>query len=684
MIKNVNGLPFYFTFTAMKIIRDLADLPRFRNAVVTTGSFDGVHSGHQKILSRIKQLATKYDGESVVITFDPHPREVIYPRDESLRLLTSTEEKLHYLEKYGVDNAVILPFTVEFSQLSAREYVETFLIEHFAPRCLVVGYNHQFGLNREGDFTLLQQYADDRQFDLVRIDKFEIRNIAISSSRIREAIVNGKVEIANQALNHRYRICGEVIHGEKVGNTIGYPTANLALSSNKKLLPPTGVYAAYTYIEGVRHQSMLYIGHRPTVNTVDELSIEVHILDFDHEIYESDIDVDLVSYIRPDQKLEDLEKLREAIDQDKRDVLTALEQEQIISTAAVGLVALNYNGEEVLKKYMPSWIQNNSEQTSIYVADNGSEDGSVDFILSHYPEIGLLQFDENHGFAGGYNRALQNIDHKYFALINTDVEVSPNWLDPIIRFMEQNEEVAVCQPKILSATLRDHFEYAGGCGGFMDVIGYPFCAGRILNTVERDEGQYDNIMDIFWSSGASFVIRAEVFHAAGGFDEDYFAHQEEIDLCWTLKRAGHRIVCIPESVVYHEGGATLPYDNPRKVYLNFRNNMATLVKHLPLVRLCFTLPIRILLDILACINFLSHGKTGNAIAVVKAYFHFLGWLPSLIRKRKKLKKLVNRIAVGPSNYLGWFKLSIIAHYYLMAQRTFTSITTTGNVSQKKV
>ncbi|MDX1477452.1 MAG: bifunctional riboflavin kinase/FAD synthetase [Saprospiraceae bacterium] len=668
----------------MNIIRDLADLPRFRNAVVTTGSFDGVHAGHQKILARIQQLAREYDGESVVITFDPHPREVIYPRDDSLRLLTSTSEKLTYLKQYGVDNAVILPFTIEFSQMLAREYIERFLIEKFQPRCLVVGYNHQFGLNREGDFQLLQEYAGAGHFDLVRIDKHEIESIAISSSRIREAITAGQIEQANQALNHRYLLRGEVVHGEKIGKQIGYPTANLKLTSPKKLLPPAGIYAAFTWIDGVRHDSMLYIGNRPTVQRSDALSIEVHILDFDDQIYETEIDVELVRFMRPDRKLEDLEQLRAAIDADRNAVLDALHAESRNSATPIGVVALNYNGVALLQQYLTGWQRGSGQLATVYVADNASSDTSRAWLAQAHPDVAVIKMSENHGFAGGYNRALQHVNHKYLALINTDVEVTTGWLDPIYQFMEQHPDVAICQPKILAASRRDHFEYAGGCGGFLDIIGYPFCAGRILNEVEADRGQYDHLSDIFWSSGAAFVIRSEVFHGAGGFDQDYFAHQEEIDLCWTIKRAGYRIVSVPQSVVYHVGGVTLPYDNPRKVYLNFRNNVATLVKHLPWPRLVLTLVIRCMLDMMAAVNFMTQGKLNNALAVVKGYLHVIGWFPGLLRKRKALHRRIREMAVGPANMTGWLNVSILAQYYLMARRTFSAITDSAHVGQSEI
>lgn len=667
----------------MNIFRDLAKLPAFHNAVITTGSFDGVHIGHQKIFAKIRQLAANLQGESVVVTFDPHPRQVIYPKDTSLRLLTTIDEKLSYFRKYGVDNAVILPFTVEFSQLGPREYVEKFLLGRFKPKCMVLGYDHRFGLNRAGDFDLLQSYAENNDFQLVRIDEQEINDITISSTRIRVALGLGDVRTANALLGHPYLMRGTVVHGNKIGQKMGYPTANLRVPVNNKLLPKSGVYAARAHLAGEQYDGMLYIGTRPSLSAKRDISIEIHLFDFTGEIYGEHIDVELIDYVRDDMVLADLRALRAQIDEDRKAVRDILRRVDRASEPHTAVVALNYNGREVLEKYLPSFSHHGDTATTTYVADNKSDDDSVPFVRSQFPGIRVIQLDKNYGFAAGYNRALDGLEEKYIALVNTDIELTKGWLDPIISILEQNPDVAVCQPKIRDAKNRRMFEYAGACGGFIDALGYPFCIGRILNDIEEDRGQYNHTREIFWSSGAAFVIRRELFEQAGGFDSDYFAHQEEIDLCWTLKRAGYRIMVVPQSIVYHEGGATLPYNNPRKVFLNFRNNIATMVKQLPGWRLILTLPVRLILDLLACINFLTQLKFRNALAVIQAYGALLLWLPRLLQKRYALNERLRNIRIGPPTTEGWMQGSILMHYYFFAHRVFSQIMPSQHVQGKK-
>lgn len=659
----------------MNIYRDLTGLPEFRNAIVTTGSFDGVHAGHQKILFKIRQLAAAYGGESVVITFDPHPREVIYPKDSTLRLLTSTEEKLSYLERYGMDNAVILPFTVEFSQLSAREYVESFLIKRFSPKCLVLGYDHRFGLNRAGNFELLRNYADQGAFNLVRIEKQEIDNITISSTKIRQAIANGDIKSANALLGHPYLIRGTVVHGQKLGAELGYPTANLKPDSAKKLLPKPGVYAAYVSLEETRCHGMLYIGTRPSIaSTREEMSIEAHIFNFDKEIYGEKLDLELLDFVRDDKTFESLDALRTQIDEDRKVVESRIANDKLSKQPEVAVTVLNYNGRDVLERYLPSFINTQTEHTAIYLVDNGSTDDSVEFAEEEYPGVHVIRLPKNFGFAQGYNMAVDHLREKYLALVNSDVELTEGWLEPIIDLMESNPDIAVCQPKIRDAKNRHFFEYAGGCGGLMDILGYPFCIGRVLSEIEEDVGQYDMVREIFWSSGAAFVIRRELFELAGGFDGDYFAHQEEIDLCWTLKRAGYKIVAVPQSVIYHEGGAALPYDSPGKVFLNFRNNLATLCKHLPWPRLIVTIPLRLVLDTLAAVHFLTRRKSGNAWAVIRAYGMFLQWVPALLAKRRITSGRIRAMQISSPSFAGWLRRSILINFYLLGNRTFASIT----------
>ncbi|RLD20700.1 MAG: bifunctional riboflavin kinase/FAD synthetase, partial [Bacteroidetes bacterium] len=644
------------------------------NAVITTGSFDGVHVGHQKIFSRIKDLTEFYHGESVVITFDPHPRQVIYPNDDTLRLLTSTDEKIKYFRKFGINNVVVLPFTIEFSQQQAREYVEKFLIEKFRPKCLVVGYDHRFGLNREGNYDLLKQYADRKEFDLVKIDKQEIRDITVSSTKIRNALLHGEMEIATVLLAHPYNICGTVVHGQKLGQKLGYPTANILLDNPIKLLPPEGIYAVHAHVNGAQHGGMLYIGKRPTVTPVQKsLSIEVHLFDFEDDIYDCPIELDLLSFVREDQEMTDLEELQKAIANDEKHVRQVLEDYRPTeSSEKVAIVALNYNGANVLPIYLPSF-EKYGGQADIYIADNGSTDESIAIVNSQFSSMRMIELPENYGYAGGYNKALENLDYKYLALINTDIELTEGWLEPLIDVLESNPDIAAVQPKIRAAKKRDTFEYAGGCGGYMDRLGYPFCAGRILDDLEVDSGQYDRSASIFWASGAAFVIRSDVFYALGGFDGDYFAHMEEIDLCWRIHRAGFDIVYVPESIVYHEGGATLPYKSARKIFLNFRNNLATLIKNLPFYKLALVIPIRIALDALAGVHFIVKGQFGNSWAIVRAYFALFSWLPSLMRKKKIERQQIADISIGPETKSGWYQGSILWQYYIGGKKTFSTL-----------
>ncbi|MDE6654903.1 MAG: glycosyltransferase family 2 protein, partial [Muribaculaceae bacterium] len=250
--------------------------------------------------------------------------------------------------------------------------------------------------------------------------------------------------------------------------------------------------------------------------------------------------------------------------------------------AKVAVVILNWNGEKLLKEFLPKVIENsNCEIGRIIVADNGSTDGSVDLIENDFPEVEIMRFDENHGFAGGYNLALSKVDEKYAVLLNSDVAPGKEWLDTLYYYMETHHRTGACQPKILSYKEPEKFEYAGACGGFIDKHGYTYCRGRIFDTCERDNGQYDTIMKVFWATGAALMVRTELYHKAGGLDESFFAHMEEIDLCWRIQLAGYDIAVVPKSVVYHLGGGSLPASNPKKTYLNFRNNLLMLHKNLP-------------------------------------------------------------------------------------------------------
>ena len=283
----------------------------------------------------------------------------------------------------------------------------------------------------------------------------------------------------------------------------------------------------------------------------------------------------------------------------------------------VTVAILNYNGEEMLGRFLPSVLQN-SPGARIVVADNASTDGSVAFMKEHFPGVGLILLDRNYGFAEGYNRVMEHVDTEYVLLLNSDVEVTPGWLEPLVAALDADENVVACQPKVLDYKRKSHFEYAGAAGGFIDRYGYPFCRGRIFDAVEEDKGQYDTVADIFWATGAALFVRTAAYRDAGGLDGRFFAHMEEIDLCWRLRARGHRIVCVPASTVYHVGGATLSVGNPRKSYLNFRNNLLMLYKNLPADELCRVMAVRCVLDYVAAFRFALGGSWAHCKAVVEA------------------------------------------------------------------
>lgn len=300
----------------------------------------------------------------------------------------------------------------------------------------------------------------------------------------------------------------------------------------------------------------------------------------------------------------------------------------------ISVVILNWNGSAMLQRFLPSVIRY-SEEAEIIVADNGSTDHSIDILREKFPSVRILPFRENYGFAEGYNRAIQQIETPYVLLLNDDVEVTPHWLQPLLAFMNHHPEVAACQPKILSETQRELFEYAGACGGFIDHLGYPYCRGRIFNHVEKDQGQYDQVCPIFWATGAALLVRTDVYRKEGGLDKRFFAHMEEIDFCWRLRSRNYGIYCIPQSTVYHVGGGTLPKSHPRKTFLNFRNNLLMLYKNLPEERLNFTLRIRYLLDLIAALKMLLSGQAKESMAIVKALRTFFKIRHDFDRQREE-------------------------------------------------
>lgn len=333
------------------------------------------------------------------------------------------------------------------------------------------------------------------------------------------------------------------------------------------------------------------------------------------------------------------------------------------------IVILNWNGLRWLQKFLGVAVSCSTDQeTVVYVADNGSTDGSSEWVKGSFRNVRIIKLEKNHGFADGYNLALSQIEAKYYVLLNSDVEVTSGWLKPLIRYMDDNPDVGSCQPKIMAYQNRKYFEYAGAAGGFIDKFGYTFCRGRIFSHIEKDIGQYDNIADIFWSTGACMVVRAEVWRRCGGFDGDFFAHMEEIDFCWRLHKAGYRVVCVPDSIVYHVGGGMLPYESEFKTYLNFRNNLFMLHKNLPDIGLGSAMLIRRALDGLAALMFLLKGKFRNVKAVWNAHRDYYNSLDDLKRKRALNREMT---VSYPGNLI--YNRSIIFQYYIGNRKTFSRL-----------
>ncbi len=335
----------------------------------------------------------------------------------------------------------------------------------------------------------------------------------------------------------------------------------------------------------------------------------------------------------------------------------------------IAIVILNWNGEKYLEKFLPSVLKYSSIPGSeIVIADNGSTDGSVPFLKEHYPSLGLLVFDKNYGFASGYNKALNEIEADYFILLNSDVEVTENWIMPMVELLENNSDVAACMPKIRSLVRKEFFEYAGAAGGFIDRFGYAFCRGRLFNFLERDEGQYDQPVNVFWATGACLCIKSGAFKKSGGFDERFFAHMEEIDLCWRLQNAGFRIMMCPQSLVFHLGGGALPSENPYKVFLNFRNNLLMLFKNLKCSELLLKFPIRIMLDWISVLKFLFSLKIGHAFAVIRAHLLVFILLPTYINLRKGVTTRKSF-----SQLRGVFRGSIVWNFFVLQRKRYSDL-----------
>lgn len=333
---------------------------------------------------------------------------------------------------------------------------------------------------------------------------------------------------------------------------------------------------------------------------------------------------------------------------------------------SVAIVILNWNGKSFLEKFIPSVLKTMYDNKRVIVADNASSDDSVQYLQHHFPSVEIIQNESNFGFAKGYNKALSKVDADYYVLLNSDVEVTVNWVSPIIHLMESDKSIAACQPKILAYNDKSMFEYAGASGGWIDNFGYPFMRGRVFDDCEKDKGQYDNAQACFWASGAALFVRAKNYQQAGGLDEYFFAHQEEIDLCWRLQLAGYKIYVQPASVVYHVGGGTLPKGNSRKTFLNFRNNLIMLYKNLPGGVAIWKIPVRMMLDAVAAWKSLLVGDAGYFIAVAKAHMHFIKWI--FTGKRFKT------VTTGKAKMLhGKYHGCIVWDYFIKKEKTFSEI-----------
>lgn len=335
---------------------------------------------------------------------------------------------------------------------------------------------------------------------------------------------------------------------------------------------------------------------------------------------------------------------------------------------SVAVVILNWNGRKFLEQFLPSVLQTVYPNFSVVVADNASTDDSLKFLQNHYPQVSIIQNPDNEGFARGYNLALKNVKADYYVLLNSDVEVTPGWMGSVVALMESDLQIAACQPKVLSYHEKNVFEYAGASGGWIDYLGYPFSRGRVFDVCEADEGQYEDAVPCFWATGAAFFVRSNLFHEMRGFDPFFFAHQEEIDLCWRMQLAGYKVYVQPASIVFHVGGGTLPKGDSLKTFLNFRNNLIMMFKNYHRPNMYWILPMRILLDAIAAWKNLLAGDGGFFKAVFRAHLHFLKWVLS-----GKLRKESIFPAKRGRPMIGWYTGSVVYNYFLQGKKLFSQI-----------
>lgn len=339
----------------------------------------------------------------------------------------------------------------------------------------------------------------------------------------------------------------------------------------------------------------------------------------------------------------------------------------------VAIVILSWNGWSYLSEFLPSVLATTYSKARIIVADNASTDGSVANLREQFPTVEVITLPENYGFAKGYNKALQQVNADYYVLLNQDVAIDPGWIDPLVAALEADNSIAAAQPKLRAFYQKDHFEYAGAAGGYMDRFAYTFCRGRLFDTLEKDEGQYDTPSEIFWASGAALFIRAPLYHQLGGLDGDFFAHMEEIDLCWRLKEAGYKIVYVPDSVVYHVGGGSLPQGNPRKTFLNFRNNLVMAWKNWPTSALWWKWPLRLVLDGVAALKALASRDFATIGAIFKAHWTIFLHPNKWLNKRKPTQQLIAKHRIGPRNTSGYYKGWIVWAYFVQGKKKFDQL-----------
>ncbi|RYD77586.1 MAG: glycosyltransferase family 2 protein [Sphingobacteriales bacterium] len=347
-------------------------------------------------------------------------------------------------------------------------------------------------------------------------------------------------------------------------------------------------------------------------------------------------------------------------------LITTNNEQSYIPKLAV--VVLSYNGKSLLEKFLPPIIATKTSYSEIYVVDNASTDGTYEFIQQNFPQVKLIRLEINKGFTNGYVQSLPQIKAEYYALVSSDVEVSEGWIDPVINLMDSDKSIGLVQPKIKSYNQKTHFEYSGAGGAYIDTFGYPFCRGRMFFTIEEDKGQYDDIVETFWCSGACMFIRADVYHYLNGFDNDYYAHMEDIDLSWRAKNAGYKVMICPQSVVYHVGGHIISYGSPPKIFRNYKNGLIMMVKNLPDGQIWWKIPFRILLDMVAGLRALLTGNPKELQAIFKAHIEFVSGFRQWMKKRKLAKTQVKN-----PNLKGVYPRSVVRQYFLAAKRKFTDL-----------